>query len=167
MFENLKQRFNRNKIRIEVKFHKDANGMAAHGSFWADHKTLGLVNYPVTFAFVGVDTPPKLDRRMFNHILDKAEAAGFIVHGLRTYTGMFQTQGAKVPMNAVREMVQDTPNKRALDAHYAEQRALQAASLVTQTIKSTASQTQATARGLREPVVVEVLDMSGLVGVKA
>jgi hypothetical protein len=115
--------FNRNKNKLVLCFHTDANGMAEHGTFYADHKSLGLTNYPVRFAFQGLTAAPRLDRFMFNYIMDKAEAAGFTVLGMRSYQGMVQSAGTKVTTAEVRSMVNGTANKRALEIHYATERA--------------------------------------------
>lgn len=115
--------FNRNKNKLVIRFHSDANSMAEHGTFYASHKGLGLDNYPVRFAFEGLSTPPALNRDIFNYIMDKAEGAGFIVHGMRSYHGMVQNTNTKVSTAQVRQHIATTPNKRALEIHYATERA--------------------------------------------
>jgi len=123
MFNFVNRLFGRHKNQLTVRFHTDANNMAEHGTFYADHKGKKLSNYPVRFAFEGISTPPRLDRDLFNHVMDKAEAEGYVVLGLRSYFGMVQNTGTKVSMEVVREKITATPNKRALDLHYATERA--------------------------------------------
>lgn len=123
MFNFVNRLFGRHKNQLTVRFHTDANNMAEHGTFYADHKGKNLSNYPVRFAFEGISTPPRLDRDLFNHVMDKAEAEGYVVLGLRSYFGMVQNTGTKVSTEVVREKITATPNKRALDLHYATERA--------------------------------------------
>jgi hypothetical protein len=73
---------------IEIKFHRDANGLHEHGVIYANHVGQSLKNHPVRFAFVNLEVIPRLDRHMFNMICDKAEEQGYTVLGLRSFGQM-------------------------------------------------------------------------------
>lgn len=79
---------NKGASKIKMVFHKAANELAETGVFYADHVKLDLKNYPIRFAFMDLEELPRLDREVFNAIVDAAEAEGFIFLGLRSYGNM-------------------------------------------------------------------------------
>lgn len=71
--------------QVEIQFHKAANVYGEHGTINVTHVKQGLVETPVRFVFVGLTTPPKLDRNTFNHIWEEARAQGYIPHFIASY----------------------------------------------------------------------------------
>jgi len=116
--------FHRNKkLALEILFHTASNDHPEHGTIVASHKGFGLNNATVRFSIVGADSVLHLDRALFNHILDEAEKAGFVVQRLRSFVGVANTPvRTQVSSQQVREHVRSTPNHQALCRHYEEQR---------------------------------------------
>lgn len=70
---------------LTVLFHKECNGIAEHGTFYADHIQFPQKREPVRFAFQNIDNAPELTPELLAYVWEKAEHAGYIVHGLRSY----------------------------------------------------------------------------------
>ena len=73
------------QFELELRFHKEANFFGEHGTINVSHIKQNLVEKPVRFVFVGITTPPKLDRILFNFIWEEAKAQGYTPHHLLTY----------------------------------------------------------------------------------
>lgn len=73
------------KIELEIVFHKDANTYGSHGTIRASHKDYRLENACVRFAYVGTSVPPPLSPEVFEYLWEKARAAGFMPTELMTY----------------------------------------------------------------------------------
>lgn len=70
---------------LAVVFHKDANSVGEHGTIRVNHVHMGLSNYRIRFAFMGVRQAPKLDKVIMDFIWHQAECAGYEVLELCTY----------------------------------------------------------------------------------
>lgn len=96
---------NKGTSKIKMVFHKAANELSETGVFYANHVALELNNYPVRFAFMDLEELPRLDREVFNAIVDAAEAEGFIFLGLRSYGNMRFVAPNVKPLRVVTEVV--------------------------------------------------------------
>lgn len=71
--------------KLELRFHKQANVYGEHGVINVTHVKQGLVETGVRFVFIGVTTPPKMDRNTMNYIWEEALAQGYIPHYIESY----------------------------------------------------------------------------------
>lgn len=71
--------------KLELRFHKQANVYGEHGTINVTHVKQGLVETSVRFVFIGVTTPPKMDRNTVNYIWEEALAQGYIPHFIESY----------------------------------------------------------------------------------
>lgn len=100
--------FNNTK-RLRILFHRDAAGIPAHGAVVVDHPDYDLQNNPVRFTFLGLSTPPALTIAVMEHIVEEAEAQGYVVHHLLSY-------GTVVDPNPARS-IGDVIQRIAVDSH--------------------------------------------------
>ena len=87
-------------FELELRFHKEANLYGEHGTLVVSHVKQGITEMPVRFVFVGVATPPKLDRVLFNYIWEEARTQGYIPHSLRTYGKENEIDSSKALVSA-------------------------------------------------------------------
>lgn len=99
--------FNNTK-RLRVLFHRDARGLQTHGALVVSHPDYDLENNPIRFNFLGLSTPPVLTIDVFQHLIEEAEAQGYVVHHLLSY-------GTVIDPNPARE-VSDVIQKAALSS---------------------------------------------------
>ncbi len=70
---------------VTIKFHKEAVYYGEHGTMVVNNIKLGMKDATIRFVFVGLETPPVLDQRIFNLLWEEAKAAGFMPVHIRTY----------------------------------------------------------------------------------
>ena len=100
-----------NTKRLRVLFHRDARGLQTHGALVVSHPDYDLENNPIRFNFLGLSTPPVLTIDVFQHLVEEAEAQGYVVHHLLSY-------GTVIDPNPARE-VSDVIQKAALSSSHA------------------------------------------------
>lgn len=99
---------------IKVAFHKDVNTIGEHGTINCLSKKHGMLEpYPVRFAFLGVNEPPKMDLDTMAFIWDQAECQGYTPLNLRSYRGVYECHAPKKP----------TVTRASLDAAEAQRQA--------------------------------------------
>ena len=72
-------------LDLEVRFHKEAIYYGEHGTMVVSHVKQKLVETPVRFVFIGLSTPPRLDRALFNFLWEEAKSQGYIPHHITAY----------------------------------------------------------------------------------
>lgn len=87
-------------FELEIRFHKEAIHYGEHGSMIVSHVKQGLIETPVRFVFVGIATPPRMDRALFNYIWEEAKYQGYIPHSLRTYGKENEIDSSKALVSA-------------------------------------------------------------------
>lgn len=97
-----------NTKRLRVLFHRNARGLQTHGALVVSHPDYDLENNPIRFNFLGLSTPPVLTIDVFQHLIEEAEAQGYVVHHLLSY-------GTVIDPNPARE-VSDVIQKAALSS---------------------------------------------------
>ncbi len=83
---------------VTIVFHKDVNTVGEHGTINCLSKKHGMLEpYPVRFAFIGVNEPPKMDLDTFEFVWDQAERQGFEPLNLRSYRCVYECHAPKKP----------------------------------------------------------------------
>ena len=81
--------------RMRVLFHRDARGLQTHGALVVTHPDYDLDNNPIRFNFLGLSVPPVLTADVFQHLIEEAEAQGYVVHHLMSYGSVIDPNPAK------------------------------------------------------------------------
>lgn len=70
---------------LKICFYMEANLYGEHGRLNVSHIKHGLIEKSIPFVFVGVTTPPKMDRVIFDKIWIEAKRQGYIPHHMEAY----------------------------------------------------------------------------------
>jgi len=85
---NIFEKFFGNKTKydkLELRVYKQANAHGEHGRVNVTHVKHGLVEASVAIVFVGVTTPPKMDRNTMNYLWEELMHQGYIPHYVEAY----------------------------------------------------------------------------------
>ena len=72
-------------FNFKVVFHKEANGLAEHGTLFVNQINKGMLNHAISFSFVDVTTLPGMNKELMDHLWEQAQYNGYTPVSLRSY----------------------------------------------------------------------------------